>query len=389
MSPVDRFYTPNRLAETLLEALHLKDVNSCADPTCGYGQLLISAEMNWPSAHFVGLDIDRQAVKIVRRYRPQWTVSVGDIMSSRSFSKTRIFRNKGSYEVLLTNPPFSMGADKGVIQAGSSQRCSVAMAHILASIRLFNPKRGIGAIVPESFLYSNLDETARDELAVTWAVEQILCAPESTFKGSRARSTVVVLRPKEGNGIEDQVSVLPTVVKWSADLVRGGLPVHQASYCRRGGRPFIHSTDLSTLADGTFETKNVFPLGRGCVVGTAVLLPRVGVPSIEQITAVKFTRPVQLSDCVIALRFKSHDEACAVADVIRAESESLIDLYRGTGARYITVRRLEKWCVTVGIEFYITGDSTAKDLVGERIRRGECVPERLRMREKQEAAKCI
>ena len=363
-SALDRFYTPGSLASTLTEALNFRNVNSCADPTCGHGQLLLSAEAQWPKARFLGLDIDRRAVRKVQRHRPQWTVSVGDMMSPISLSRTQIVRHGNTCELLLTNPPFSMGVSKGVCRPGSSYRCSIAIAHILAAIELFQPTLGVGAIVPESLLYSDLDETARNELAIKWILEQVLSVPQSTFKGTSARSAVVMLRPRDGESTSPLVEPICTLLNLSADLVRGGLPVHKAVFPRKGGLPFIHTTDLVALASGTNKTKRVTSYCRGQIVGSVVLLPRVGIPSIEQISPLKFTGSVQLSDCVIGIRFKSHNSATDAAKVMCNKFESLVNLYRGTGARYVTVQRIVKWLAAVGIEPNITSVSTGKFLAG-------------------------
>lgn len=357
---MDRFYTPDNLATTLTEALGLVSANSCADPNCGQGQLLLSAEAQWPEAAIWGLDIDRHAVRRIRRRRPQWTVSVGNLLSSRSLARTQVFRSGRRCDVLLTNPPFSMGVSKGVVRAGSSFRCSVAMAHILTAIELFRPKYAIGAIVPESLLYSELDEAARDDLATTWALDEILCIPQATFKGTRAHSALIVMRPKNDEGKKDLAVLRRTRDIVAADLVRGGLPVHEALSSPAEGLPFVHSTDLTALVKGSYRPRTVIPIGRGCVVGAVILLPRVGVPSVEHMSPLKLERPIQLSDCVIGLRFPSYDAAIKTAEMIRSNSESLVGLYKGTGARYVTVRRVEEWCASVGIEPYRTSVSIGK-----------------------------
>ena len=353
ISTLDRFYTPDSLASILTEALSFRSIDSCADPTCGHGQLLLSAEAQWPNARYLGLDIDRHAVQKVRRRRPQWTLSVGDLMSPSSLSRTRIVRHQRTCDLLMINPPFSMGASKGVYQPGSSQRCSVAMAHILAAIELFEPTIGVGAIVPESLLYSELDEASRRELSNKWIFEQILSVPQSTFKGTRAHSTIVTLRPKNGEPLNPSFSPMPKRLDISVSLVRGGLPVYKAEFLGRGGIAFVHTTDLLALASGAKKTKAVNPIDHGRIAGSVVLLPRVGVPSIEQISPLKFTEPVQLSDCVIAIQFKSYNSAKTAAKAIWSEFDSLLALYKGTGARYVTIRRLAKWLCELGIRTQI------------------------------------
>lgn len=361
---MDRFYTPVSVASTLTDAVGVSGVQSCADPNCGHGRLLLSAEAQWPDAEFWGLDIDRRAVRRVRRHRPRWTVSVGNLLSPRSVARTQIFRNGNRCDVLLTNPPFSMGPGKGVVRAGAAYRCSLAMAHILAGIELFRPRCAIGAIVPESLLYSDLDEAARAELAKAWAVEEIRCVPQATFQGTRAHSSLVVLRPENRGSERSGVDRIEAAGGVAADLVRGGLPVHEARLSAEKGIPFVHSTDLVALVEGSYRAKLVFPLGRGCVVGPVILLPRVGVPSVEHVAALEFEHPVQLSDCVIGLRFISNNAAMNTAEMIRAKADSLVGLYKGTGARYVTVRRVEKWCVSVGVEPYRASGSTGRVLSG-------------------------
>ena len=360
----DRFFTPPRLAKKLTEAVGFQSVQSCADPNCGHGQLLLSAEARWPKARYWGLDIDRRAVRTVLRRRPQWHVSVGDLLSRRSLVRTQVFRTRERCDVLLTNPPFSMGVSKGVVLSGAPYRCSVAMAHILAAIELCRPKYAIGAIVPESLLHSELDDAARCELSATWHLEEILCVPQGTFDGTRAHATMIVLRRsqcKDGAEGGPRVRVCGDV---TADLVRGGLPVHATLLAGGSGLPFVHSTDLTPLVNGSYQERRVCPIGRGCVVGAVILLPRVGVPSLEHLAPLQFERPVQLSDCVIGLRFSSHGAAASTAKVMRAEWETLVSLYKGTGARYITMQRVTDWFRAVGIEVNKKRHSIGNGLAG-------------------------
>lgn len=88
---------------------------------------------------------------------------------------------------------------------------------------------------------------------------------------------------------------------------------------------------------------------KGRVYGHVVLLPRVGVPIINNITEFYFKNEVQLSDCVIALKFDDKVTAQQCSKLIKSKFASLVYQYRGTGARYITIARLEAWLRSIGV----------------------------------------
>jgi hypothetical protein len=83
----------------------------------------------------------------------------------------------------------------------------------------------------------------------------------------------------------------------------------------------------------------VKPIARGKIEGMALLLPRVGIP-LSAPLVISLRNTVQLSDCVIALCFEEELVANDWQRVVAAAWPRLTQLYRGTGARYVTVRRL-------------------------------------------------
>ncbi len=126
--------------------------------------------------------------------------------------------------------------------------------------------------------------------------------------------------------------------------VRGGLPVFEARGLSKG-IPYIHSTSIrAVVADGTATGCGlVRPIQRGVVAGHVILLPRVGVPQPDLVRPIYLARKTQLSDCVVAIKLSSRHRAETTAKRIRENWSSLIALYRGTGARYVTVARLGDW----------------------------------------------
>ena len=75
----------------------------------------------------------------------------------------------------------------------------------------------------------------------------------------------------------------------------------------------------------------------------------MGTPRVENIRAVYSKEEVQLSDCVIGIKFPSKIAAINSQKRLIENWESLLGLYRGTGARYITIDRLIGWLFGIGI----------------------------------------
>jgi hypothetical protein len=251
---------------------------------------------------------------------------------------------KESVDVAVLNPPFSMGQAKGVeIKIdGRTIRGSLAMAHVIATIHHSRPKQ-IVAVLPESTMFADMDRQGRAELESLYDVDVVSQFKSSTFRGARANSLLVAMtkRSKQRSrkaADQTKVSVVQDFV------VRGGLACFEA-VSSRGGLPFIHSTDIKDLVRGApiSSLRKVRPFTRGIVAGHVILLPRVGIPKKENISALYVDTDVQLSDCVLALQYGGASEAKARAETIRRDYEALAGLYRGTGARYVTVERLSAW----------------------------------------------
>jgi hypothetical protein len=348
---LDRYYTPEKIATTVAEPVSGLRNAVCVDAECGQGNLLRAAERASERARCFGMDADREVIASLRREQPEWTLSVGSLTNSRSWSRTSVVTEIGRCDVLLANPPFSMGTKKGILFPGTERRCSVAMAHLRMAIDVFLPRLAVCAIVPESLLHSDLDSNERVLLRENWSLQELQSLKNSTFRGARANASLVLLTPTK-DVTTDCAETTPkpgNANGYNATLIRGGLPVHEASPNRKGV-PYLHSTDISTLVAGGHAKARVKPIQRGLLSGSAILLPRVGVPSKESIVTVDLDEQTQLSDCVIAIQCSSNSGLERIAGRLRARFDSLRGEYSGTGARYVTVRRLIHWMSMNGIE---------------------------------------
>lgn len=346
---LDRYYTPERVAHAVVEAAESISARRCLDSACGEGSLLSAAVAAFPGIRCLGMDVDAGAIARLRRLQPSWTLSRTDALGSRAWAQASAGRLAVGAELALLNPPFSFGKHKGVNVdvGGFVGRCGVAMAHVLTVLLRARPDRCC-AVLPESFLYSDLDAPARDFLRSFYAFQEVRSLSSSTFRGTRANAVVVrFTRCSSEKPFHSSMANRPLSIP-SVQLVRGGLPMFEA-VSSRAGLPHVHSTSLLSIATtgSTRALSRVKPLERGIVSGPVLLLPRVGRPREAALRAVRLLSPVQLSDCVIALVCTSDAVASRWERLLRGSWDALESLYKGTGARYTTVRVLQKWLLSL------------------------------------------
>jgi hypothetical protein len=349
----DKYYTPAAIASRALERAQLASTPAiCADTACGSGSLLAAAEDVLAARHCLGIDSDPLVIRQLRRERPEWRLYVGDLLKRHRPPPTNFPGANYGVDLLVLNPPFSLGPRKYVTAKylGHSVKCSVAMAHILRSLELFRPKQGAIAVVPESLLYSDTDQHARELLDQDFSLAELLPLNIYTFKGARVNSSFVQFSPPGGRA-HSPIEVMPMPSdSIPTTVVRGGLQMHAFKRVSSGAR-VIHSTSLRSIAvDGINAVpEKTCTVAKGRISGWMLLLPRVGFPKEEAFRAFYSKDEVQLSDCVIGMNFPSKVAASSAQKRIRAHWQSLLCLYKGTGARYITIDRLVDWLYGIGI----------------------------------------
>jgi len=346
-SDIDSYYSPVEVTDVLRESLKGSTPRSVLDSNCGGGALLDVVERLHPKISCIGIDNDERAIRQLRTSRPHWTLVKGNSLKIGTWKRLPILLEKVDLAVL--NPPFSMGSAKGLLVDHDREklRCSLAMAHVLGTIHFSNP-RHIFAILPSSSLASDLDSSARVLVEKKYDVDSMIAFKNSVFKGTRASSVLVRMVRKDTKITEMYTRSGGEEVESITRLVRGGLPVFEAK-AEFEGVPFIHTTDLKYLEENDWSLiGKVFHIGRGVISGPAILIPRVGVPS-KKLIAPHYFPTVQLSDCVIALQFENMTIARQAGKSIIENWASLMSIYIGTGARYVTMRRLSGWLASIGL----------------------------------------
>lgn len=348
---LDRYYTPEKVAIDILESANIQFTPRVfADSTCGSGRLLDAANTVFGGVECIGLDRDRDAINQLRKTRPNWHLAVADLLGRKDYIQ-RFSRNlPNPVDMLLLNPPFSHGNRKSTnISYGTKNiKATVSMAHLLRSLELFNPIHGAIAIVPESLLHSQADEEARNALQTNYSINNIANLKNCTFRGARVNSSVIQL--SKGAHISPPYTATNSTDLTSTTLIRGSLPVH-LMIAETPGTPFLHSTHIRRIASG--ENLDSLPTttsqAKGRVSGWTLLLPRVGLPDKRSFTVINLRQTVQLSDCVIALIFENEISAQVTKRIFLENWTTFHELYKGTGARYVTVSRLLEWLASRGV----------------------------------------
>ncbi|PRQ06008.1 methyltransferase [Enhygromyxa salina] len=351
----DQYYTPAHVARDLIRPLSGLDARVCVDTSCGDGALLAAAESAYPNTQCVGIDYNSLTIRRLRRAHPEWVLSRGDVLAATSFVRCRAMETARHCDLLLLNPPFSENGKRSHVHRtidGQEIRCSKAMKHILTSLDAVMPTKAVAAVVPESLCFSLLDSAARRYLSTKIELVNRSEVSHNTFNGARARSLIIsaVIRvPDSDRFIQKEAPSRDSsrLDVAGVEVVRGGLPCFEAKTSIHG-LPYIHTTELAILATrataAAFSSmRRVSPVGRGTIRGWTILLPRVGVPRLDYIRPVFARGKVQLSDCVIGITLKTRQMAEVWASRIRTRGGELVELYRGTGARYITISRLDNW----------------------------------------------
>ncbi|MGE6531083.1 hypothetical protein ACQKEM_19095 [Pseudomonas sp. NPDC077382] len=261
-----------------------------------------------------------------------------------------VLPKRNSVDLLVLNPPFSHGKTKSVDIhfAGKEMKGSIAMAHLLRSFELFQPTLGAIVIAPESLLYSDTDQFARQTLEEHYQFQKIAELKRCTFHRARVQASVVQISPGPRQALPQETRHSSVVIQTT--ILRGSLPVH-LNVSDPAGVPFLHSTDIRkvVISGSTLELSKTSTIAKGRTKGWVILIPRVGVPDIQFVKAIKLETTVQLSDCVIALEFQNKANAMKAERRIHSRWGDFVQIYRGTGARYVTISRLNIWLPSLAL----------------------------------------
>ncbi len=319
------------------------------DPAAGDGALLVALASKFPIARMLAMDIDKGAARRLREKMPNCIVSVCDALAHRSIGRSRVWGFRDRVDLVVANPPFGDRRSAMVLTVnawGEHVRCGVAAAHVLSAAACFSPERMV-VVVPDSFLYSQRDADALRLLRRRYFVRVLRSLGNRAFSGTGASVSLIELSQEGERTPKPYVRRARTRLEVDAiELIRGGVPMHEAHDVSEGGLPLLHTTNI--LAIGTQPKRTVKRSRRGVISGPVILLPRVGLPSRRHLVPASLGEH-QLSDCVVAVRCQSDEAAAVVSRHLHKHFDRLRSCWRGTGAQYTTLKKLRDCLDVLGV----------------------------------------
>lgn len=338
----DSYYTSTDLAINLVRYVSIKNCTSVADFCIGGGELLRAAIGRFPDICCYGTDISQDAILELQKKHPTWNTCVCDFTSE--INREDIFFLKGKFDLILLNPPFTCKGSKiNTINYNESiYHVSTAMMFLVYSLQYLRQDGEILAILPISTMYSNKDAKIRTELSKNYNIQILEESEKHNFK--ECSPSIVLISIKKGasiTGRNQQAKIkLPISCnsKYKAVIIRGKISMYQTSNYK-GDLQLIHTTSMRN--NRIINTNILASHPQSEVQGPAILIPRVGNPSIQKICTITGLTTYTLSDCVIAIKFTTIKDMNKVFKSIIKDWENFKELYKGTGAKYITIERLK------------------------------------------------
>jgi predicted RNA methylase len=342
----DQVYTPPDLAKALVSLSELEAPIMVADYAAGEGALLREAGLRWPNASLFANDICTKSIDALRTRFPFADVTAQDFLDERVIPNSKQERN---IDLAILNPPFSTPKGFRTNHAVVS-RSSRPAAFLLKAADLASVNGEVLAIMPKSFVKSELDLQVRDYLRSTGELD-FVSSYKSAFSGHSVSVVLVKYRKTHNSQKFSDNSSCSDGFYEDLTLVRGSLSVHRAKRvlarnCVAGPR-YIHTTNLK---DGNLV---------GCcrlaefrqsklVEGSGLLLPRVGRPNPGKIVRVRDLKYSVLSDCVIYMTSGSANQDDILHSFLIENEDVFYSLYDGSCAPYTTLRRIRE---TIGRSF--------------------------------------
>jgi type I restriction enzyme M protein len=232
-----QFFTPREIVDFMVDMVEPKRGHLVLDPACGSGGFLIASmdrvfdEIDWLYTQR-GLDNPRQekwrfATKnlfgIDLNERMTWVAKMNMVMhgdghggiftynalkdSERIQPILDILKNRGGFDVILTNPPFgSKVADQDLLvgyRLGTGRKRQLTEVLFLERcLRLLKSDGILGIVLPDSVLSNVSSEYVIDFLDNQAVWEAVVSLPPETFVpyGSGVKASLVFLRKKDPEG---------------------------------------------------------------------------------------------------------------------------------------------------------------------------------------------
>ena len=336
----DSFYTPEILADKLLSYLgNEREFQNVVDFCVGDGELLRAAHKRWPKIQCFGSDISFDAIKRTKERHPTWLLSNFDFLKPRSIKSSKLFRNKKDFDLILLNPPFSCwgGTLNHSVLNGLNFSSSTSIKFILEALKFLSPCGVIYAILPLSVAYSQKDKKVWTFLKEKYNLTVLEETSTKYFKNCTPNIILVSLNDYNQTGMS-KLSIRSDNNIFKLEVFRGKLSIFKKEMYL-GSIYLIHTTNLKNNRIQGLVTRVNYE--SSVIKGPAVLIPRVGKPDVSKVCIINSDDEYCLSDCIFAIKCESENLSYTIFSLLVNKWDVFSQLYRGTGAHYITKDKIE------------------------------------------------
>lgn len=333
----DSYYTSDAFAELLTGFIDFTKVQTVADICVGGGNLLRAAQKRKEGLFCFGIDISHNVISTLRREFPDWILESCDFLDEESRNNT--FLNKKEFDLMLLNPPFTCKGSiiSVVFYKGEEYHVSTSMSFLVNVLDYIKPEGELYAIMPISTIYSQKDRKIWSEIFKDYSVVVHRESERELF--GECAPNVVIISIRHGQTNEPLFPHPQLKVPMDIDIVRGTKNMYYMAQ-NPGYEQLIHTTSLqkNKIIEDLHVSAEVLK-----VKGPGVLIPRVGAPKYDKICLMPSSKKCVISDCIILLKTKSVSESRLLKKMILDDWDNFSSLYKGTGAKYITIERVKKY----------------------------------------------
>lgn len=336
----DAFYTPNHLADELINHVAETDIHTAADFCVGDGDLLKAVVRRFPDVKCFGVDISDESVEQLRREYTDWTLGTCNFMEREKVAKLKGIGDR-RYDLIVFNPPFTCKGSTlcRIVFDGLTFKCSTALMFLTEALGYLNERGVLYAILPIGCLCSQKDKVLWDYLVVNYQLKVLEKKDRPYWRKCSPNILLVSLKSYAARAVEEQEARFDFTNLPIKKIIRGTIGMHEVKYAEGlKGRKVIHTTNMQQ--NRVRDVRRIENGKQYGMTGTAVLIPRVCNPNKGKICIYSGKKPYVLSDCVIALKTENEEDAQTVYYALMNHWDDFREIYNGTGAKYTTMERL-------------------------------------------------
>ncbi|CAM3161293.1 methyltransferase [Asticcacaulis taihuensis] len=342
-------YTPEKTAKALIAKSRIGNPHSVADFCVGDGSLIRAAAIRWPEARLFINDVDTEALAHAAMKVPSASLSSVDFLSEQ-LTEHLHSNNFQRFSTILLNPPFANVGAKRWRPRGifSDVPCSRAMAFLLTAVDHIEHDGEVLAILPASTIHSHIDETARNVLGQVGKF-RVLSKPALGVFPRISATTYMVrvskVRP-EKRKMSEETGLSADCARLVECIVRGNISTKKSErVVTDDTEGMVHTTSIKNgkIVEIYQLPQTMEARSSRKILENYILIPRVGKIDPGHIVMKLCSAPLHLSDCLFAIRCDSPDMVSEIHARLIDDFTNLKELYKGTGAPYLTRDHLAKY----------------------------------------------